>query len=131
MALSALSETHRQFLLETMSESPRQSTDPVYSPETYPDHYNKFFLRGLTRAAPQASLVVANKIGRAYGFSVDNAYVCNKETGAAFFLAAAVETNANGVVNDDVYEYEAVADPFMDDLAEVIAKWLWGKATSA
>ena len=44
-----------------------------------------------------------------------------------YILAAAVETNANGVVNDDVYEYEAVADPFMDNLAEVVATWLWAK----
>ena len=140
----------------------------------YPDHYGKFFLRGLTRGAARqatacdtaianaaataiatapatatsaatavatatvttgtgtgtSSLAVANKLGRAYGFSVDNAYVSDAETGRAFFLAACVETNANGVVNDDAYEYEEVADPFMENLAETVAKWLWTSRSS-
>ena len=73
---------------------------------------------------------VANKLGRAYGFSVDNAYVSDADTGRAFFLAACVETNANGVVNDDAYEYEEVADPFMENLAETVAKWLWTSRSS-
>jgi hypothetical protein len=42
-----------------------------------------------------------------------------------FFLAVAVETNANGVVNDDAYEYEETADPFMEAVAEVAAKFVW------
>jgi hypothetical protein len=80
---------------------------------------------------------VANKLGRAYGFSVDNAYVDSREgeggeKGAsprAFFLAATIETNANGVVNDDRYEYEPVADAFMEHVAETVARFVgWGKA---
>lgn len=69
-----LSEPHRRFLLDVMSQYPRQSLDPVYSPEEHPDHSGKFFLPGLTRLAPQSSLVVANKAGRAYGFSVGSHY---------------------------------------------------------
>ena len=126
-----LSEPHRQLLLEVMSGYPRDSNDTAYDPGVYPDHYGKLFLRGLTRVVPQASLVVANKLGRAYGFSVDNAYVSDAKTGRGFFLAASVETNANGVVNDDVYEYESVADPFMENLAETIARWMFGKSDRA
>ena len=37
----------------------------------------------------------------------------------------AVETNENGVVNDDAYEYETVADPFLEAVAEVAAKFAW------
>ena len=29
----------------------------------------------------------------------------------SFFLAATIYTNANGVLNDDQYEYESVAEP--------------------
>ena len=80
---------------------------------------------------------MANKLGRAYGFSVDNAYVDWREgeggeKGArrrAFFLAATIETNANGVVNDDRYEYEPVADAFMEHVAETVARFVgWGEA---
>lgn len=45
---------------------------------------------------------VYNKLGRAYGFSVDNAYVLNVETGQAFFLTAAVYTNHNGTLPGSV-----------------------------
>jgi hypothetical protein len=41
---------------------------------------------------------VYNKLGRAFGFSVDNAYVLNVETGQAFFLTAAIYTNDNGAL---------------------------------
>ena len=70
--------------------------------------------------------MVTNKLGRAYGFTADNARIADARTGRAFYLAAAVETNANGVVNDDAYEYETIADPFMEHLAETVTKWVWG-----
>lgn len=37
-------------------------------------------------------------------------------------------TNADGVLNDDEYEYETVADPFLADLGEVVARAVWGVA---
>ena len=33
---------------------------------------------------------------------------------------AVLYTNADGVLNDDAYEYEQVADPFMADLGQVV-----------
>ena len=72
------------------------------------------------------NVVVTNKLGRAYGFTADNARIADARTGRAFYLAAAVETSANGVVNDDAYEYETIADPFMEHLAETVTKWVWG-----
>jgi hypothetical protein len=35
-------------------------------------------------------------------------------------------TNDDGVLNDDRYEYQAVAEPFQADLGEAVARWLWG-----
>lgn len=46
------------------------------------------------------------------------------ETGRNFFLTAVIYTNANGVLNDDRYEY-TFADSVMADLAEVLARALW------
>jgi hypothetical protein len=59
---------------------------------------SQFFLPGITRVWDKRAVRVYNKLGRAYGFSVDNAYVLNVETGQAFFLTAAVYTNHNGTV---------------------------------
>eukprot|EP01018_Ginkgo_biloba_P014895 Gb_40174 [translate_table: standard] len=84
-----------------------------------------FFLPGLSRVCHKGSLRIYNKGGRAYGFSIDNAYVFDIESGRSFFLSAVIYTNANGILNDDIYEYEEVADRVMADLAEVVARALW------
>lgn len=54
----------------------------------------------------------------------------DKETGQGFFLSAVIYTNANGILNDDKYEYENVADRLMADLAEMVARKLWKIPTS-
>ena len=145
-----LSSEHREALLAAARAFPRDAPPPLRYPEdAFPDDRGKFFLRGLARAAlggregedppreGEYPFRVANKLGRAYGFSVDNAYVDWREgeggeKGArrrAFFLAATIETNANGVVNDDRYEYEPVADAFMEHVAETVARFVgWGEA---
>ena len=62
--------------------------------------------------------------GEAYGFSVENAYVEDRETGRALFLAATIYTNADGVLNDDRYEYAEVAKPFFALLGEALGREL-------
>jgi hypothetical protein len=170
---TSLHPEDRAFLLRCAAAAPRDAaacgvTDAadVRNAEAKPDEYNAFFLPGIQRALrervaesrsndPPVSHtyrpVVTNKLGRAYGFSVDNAHVRvdvvrsidpngeekkkndddddDDERASLrfreFFLAVAVETNENGVVNDDAYEYEAVADPFLEAVAEVAAKFAW------
>ena len=53
------------------------------------------------------------------------AWVVDREAGRSFFLAAALYTNADGILNDDQYEYETVALPFLAALGEAVAKTLW------
>lgn len=120
-----LTERQRALLLDAMAGYPRQSENPVYDPEEYPDHWVKFLLPGLRRVVPDERLRIYNKVGRAYGFSIENAFVVDRETGRSFFLAATVYTNRDGVLNDDAYEYETAADPFLADLGEAVARALW------
>ncbi len=122
-----LGARQRGRMLAAMVQYPRQSENPVYDPEEYPDRWGKLLLPGLERVLAKERLRIYNKVGRAYGFSVENAYVMDAETGRAFFLAAAIYTNSNGVLNDDRYEYEEVADPFLADLGEAVARALWGR----
>lgn len=122
----SLSAADRTLLLEAMSRYPRQSLSPVYPPAEYPDDYVKLLLPGLLRVLPEERLRVYNKVGQAYGFSVENAWVVDRETGRSFFLAATLYTNEDGVLNDDRYEYDSVARPFLADLGEAAARWLWG-----
>lgn len=123
----ALSPDHREFLARTMAEYPADSANPRYDREAYPDDWGKFFLPGLVRVGGRTrhDLTICNKIGQAYGFTIDNAYIVDHRTGRAFFLTAAIYTNGDGILNDDAYEYESVALPFMADLAEQVARAIW------
>ncbi len=123
-----LSSEHRRFLVETMAEYPGDSPNPLYPRSEYPDDWGKFFLPGLLRVngRTRADLVICNKVGQAYGFTVDNAYIKDLRSGREFFLTAVIYTNADGVLNDDAYEYSDFALPFMADLAEAVARSVWG-----
>jgi hypothetical protein len=88
-----------------------------------PRHHLKFFGPGVERVIPDATIL--NKCGRAYGFTIDNAVV--RVAGKPDVrLTACVYTNANDVLNDDVYEYDGIASPLFADLAEVVLRRFWG-----
>jgi len=120
-----LDDDHYDLLIDAMTQYPARSENPVYDPDRYPDHHVKWFLPGLERVVPREHVRIANKVGRAYGFSTENAYVRNTRTGRSFFLAAVLYTNEDGILNDDRYEYDEVADPLLADLAESVARVLW------
>ena len=124
-----LSESHRARLLQAMTEYPRESTNPIYAAKDYPDEVSKFMLPGIRRVFPSIvpgeRVESTGKLGRAYGFSIENSYIRNPANGRAVFVSAVLYTNADGVLNDDKYEYETLADPFFADLGELIARrWL-------
>ena len=120
----ALGGEDRAFLLAAMAEYPRESADPRFDTAEYPDHWGKYLLPGLRRVLPQARWRIVNKVGRAYGFSIDNAWVEDRETGRGMFVAATLYTNADGVLNDDRYDYDEVANPFFAELGEAAGRWI-------
>ncbi len=117
-----LRDQDRDFLRRAMTEYPARSDNPRYDEATYPDSWGKFLLPGLTRVIPQEQLEIANKVGTAYGFSVENALIGHRGNGRAVFVTATIYTNANQTLNDDTYEYATVARPFLADLGEAIAR---------
>jgi hypothetical protein len=121
----SLAAADHDLLATTMGQVPRDSLNPVYDAADYPDDYVKFLLPGIERVVAKRRLRIFNKVGQAYGFTTENARVLDLETGREFFLAATLYTNADGVLNDDNYEYETVALPFMADLGEATALALW------
>lgn len=120
-----LHHSSRLFLQETMAEYPSESSNPVYNQSEFPDDYCKFFLPGVCRVRPKKAVRIFNKIGRAYGFTTENSYIFDKERGEGFFLSAVIYTNINGILNDDKYEYEAIADRVLADLGEMVARAVW------
>ena len=103
-------------LRAALSELPRESAHPRYDAAHYPDTYAKFLLGGGGMAPLPPGVRVFNKIGQAYGFLVDNAYVQDEARGVEFLLSAVLYVNADGVLNDDKYEYDSIGFPFLRDL---------------
>jgi len=103
-------------LRSALSQLPRESPHPRYDAAHYPDTYAKFLLGGAGRAALPPGVRVFNKIGQAYGFLIDNAYVQDDAHGVEFLLSAVLYVNADGVLNDDKYEYDSIGFPFLRDL---------------
>lgn len=116
-----LTEDDYQFVYRNMSAYPSESGIPEYADaKRYPDGYVKFFMYGGEAATIPDNIRIFNKPGDAYGFLTDCAYIVDFENGVEFLLAATIYTNENGTFNDDNYEYDEIALPFLRDLGLAI-----------
>jgi hypothetical protein len=117
----ALPREDLDFVRRAMALTPRETGIEAYADAgEYPDGYVKFLLYGGDQLRIPAHIRSFNKVGEAYGFLTDAAYVVDFEEGIEFLLAATVYTNANGTFNDDEYEYEEIGFPFLKSLGESI-----------
>lgn len=116
-----LSEDDYRFLYDNMSTYPADSGIGAYAnADEYPPGYVKFLLfGGDARQIPQ-NLRIFNKVGDAYGFLTDAAYVVDLENKVEFILAATIYTNENQTFNDNNYEYAGIGLPFLRDLGQAI-----------
>ncbi|HEX2252692.1 MAG TPA: serine hydrolase [Thermoanaerobaculia bacterium] len=119
-----LTAADRALLLDAMTTYPADSPDPRYDRAAYPDAYAKYLLPGLARVIPKERLRIANKIGQAYGFTTENAWITDTATGRSLLVAATLYTNEDETLNDDRYEYEEIALPFLADLGEAVGRLL-------
>ena len=117
----SLSESDYQFLYREMSILPRQSDYPRF--QDYDKHYDgycKFFLYGDTKDKIPDNLKIFNKVGLAYGFVIDNAYIIDTRNNVEFLLTAVIYNNPNETMNDDDYDYEKTSIPFLASLGRKI-----------
>ena len=116
-----LTDDDCRFLYTYMSMLPRESTEPAYPDrEEHHDSSVKFFLFGDSKRAIPRHIRVFNKVGEAYGYLVDDAYVVDFDAGVEFLLTAVVHVNANRVFNDDNYEYDEIGMPFLARLGRAV-----------
>lgn len=108
------------FLYQAMGERPRESDYPHYPDSTFYDGYVKFFMHGDTHDPIPEHIRIFNKVGVAYGFLTDNAYIIDLENGVEFMLTATLWTNENQIFNDDHYEYDELGFPFLAELGKII-----------
>ena len=90
----------------------------ITTDKKYFESYNKFFIHGVDTVVTNKNIRVYNKIGQAYGTSVDNAYIRNYQDDIEFVLTATIYTNKNKTINDNVYEYDETAIPFLAKLSQ-------------
>ena len=88
--------------------------------EKFFETYNKFFIHGDEQSVSNEQIRVYNKIGQAYGTSIDNGLIKNYQDNIEFILTATIYTNKNKVINDNLYEYDDIAIPFLAKLSRGI-----------
>ncbi len=116
-----LTEDDYRFMHRYMSEYPAESGIEAYADGSfYPEGYVKFLMYGGSAESVPDRIRIFNKVGDAYGFLTDAAYVVDFENGIEFLLAATIYTNANQTFNDNEYEYDEVGLPFLRDLGQAI-----------
>ena len=114
-----LSSDDYRFLYRYMSQLPRESNYPKYD-STYYDSFGKFLVFGDAKSHIPPSVRIFNKVGDAYGYMIDNAYVVDFDKGVEFLLSAVIYCNEDGIFNDDTYDYQTVGYPFMANLGRII-----------
>jgi hypothetical protein len=115
-----LSDEDYDFLYKTMSMLPRESDYPKYDPAEYYDSYVKFFLYGDRQDPMPGDIRIFNKVGTSYGFLTDIAYVADLRNSVEFMLAATIYVNADGILNDNRYEYDETGMPFLSKLGQAV-----------
>ncbi|MRH98965.1 hypothetical protein GH721_00335 [Kriegella sp. EG-1] len=108
-----LTENQRNFLLEAMHKLPREVG---YDPTTYFDGYGKYFMYGDTKEEIPNYIKIYNKIGGAYGTLTDCAYIVDSNSGIEFMLTSTIYANSNKILNDNTYDYNTIALPFLAEI---------------
>jgi hypothetical protein len=114
-----ITEDDRLFVLKYMSQYPSESINPSYD-SSYHDSYVKFILYGAEQDSLPKNPRVFNKPGDAYGQLTDVAYVADIQNGVEFFVSATIYCNADGILNDDKYDYKSIGLPFMKNLGQLL-----------
>ena len=117
-----LAKADYTFLYQYMSQYPTETRYPNYLLDTtFHPTYGKFIYYGADKNVPlQKNLRIFNKVGDAYGFLLDNAYVVDFENQIEFMVSAVILCNEDEIFNDDLYEYDRIGYPFFKQLGQEI-----------
>ena len=116
-----LSEDEYRFIYRYMSMYPTESGIDAYDDiDKYPQGYVKFLMFGGDAKQIPSHIRIFNKVGDAYGFLTDSAYIVDFKNNVEFLLSATIYTNENQTFNDNNYEYDEIALPFLRNLGQSI-----------
>jgi Beta-lactamase enzyme family len=109
-----------RFVWQFMSQLPSETRYPRYDLKEHYDSYCKFLMFGDDKKPMPKHIRVFNKVGDAYGYLLDNAYIVDFERGIEFMLTVVIYCNQDQVFNDDKYDYNSVGFPFLANLGRTI-----------
>ena len=115
-----LTKEDRKFLLHWMHTLPNESQYPTYDTANYWPAYGKFLYTGSAKGSFPRTIKIFNKVGDAYGFLLDIAYVMDCSTKVEFMLSAVIYCNIDGIQNKNQYDYDSIGYPFYKNLGELI-----------
>jgi hypothetical protein len=112
----------RKYILKCMGNFPREMKNNSYhNKDQYPDNYYKYTIIGnKPELASSGRYRIFSKIGIAYGFVTESAYVVDFENQKDFLVSVSIYVNDDDVVNDNVYEYSKIARPFIANFTRLI-----------
>jgi len=122
-----LSNEDRKFLLQWMHTTPTESSYPTYDSSEYYPAYAKFIMLGSEKGHIPSNIKIFSKAGDAYGFLLDNTYIIDTDAKVEFMLSAVIYVNADGILNDNTYDYRTIGLPFMKNLGNTIYKYELGR----
>ncbi len=117
-----LTDVQIEWLKSTMSKLPKEY-DHLKSNEEYYDSYVKFLMYGDSKEPIPNHIDIYNKVGWAYGYLTDCAYIVDRKNNIDFFLSATIHVNGNQIYNDGVYEYDSIGIPFLAELGELVYQY--------
>ncbi len=113
-----------QLIYRYMSMYPTESVKPTYNPHEFHATASKLLFYGADSAvAVNPDIRIFNKYGDSYGYNIDNAYIVDHKNHVEFLLTAVVQSNEDGIYNDNKYEYATVCLPFMKNLGQLIYQY--------
>ncbi|KKO43860.1 hypothetical protein WG68_18520 [Arsukibacterium ikkense] len=115
-----ISQQNRDFIMRYMGLVPSANRYPNYDVNEFPDNYAKFLLVGGQAEPIPGHFKIFDKTGWAYGHAIDGAYIVDTEHNVEFLLVAVIYANENDTLNDDNYQLDEIAKPFMRQLGQLI-----------
>jgi hypothetical protein len=115
-----LTKEDYDFLHRYMSMMPKESGSPFYDSINYHNTYVKFLLYGAEKVKTDPNIRIFNKVGDAYGFLIDGAYIADFKNNIEFMISAEIYCNSDDIFNDDKYDYDSIGLPFMKHLGQAI-----------
>ena len=111
------------FVHKYMSMTPGESKFPSYDTAEHWGNEVKFLFYGAEKTKSLSNIRIFNKVGDAYGFLTDVAYVADFENNIEFMVCCTIHCNSDGIYNDDNYDYQTIGFPFMKHLGQVIYEY--------